>query len=396
MLPIAKPWPDPRYFYAADTVGHAKEIAWEALLALVPRQWLRGKPHESKDYLEIRTIWNSSLRLLGMAAPQRIEGQQWDGGVIDESADIPPGVFDRSVVPALSWRNGWCWRIGVPKRHGVGAAEFRRFHESAVAGRIADAMGYTWPSRDIVPAETIEWARQNLSLADYREQFEASFETAGGAAFDTFDEALNVRRVSYVPDRAIVVGCDFNVDPMCWVIGHRWDWGLEWFDELFLRNATTRSALDTLWTRYQRHGGGWEFCCDASGASRSTAAQVSDIGQILNDQRFRSAGLTLAYPRPTPRGTFEANPAVKDRFAACNALFCNAEGSRRMFVDPNCRHLIDDLKLRPVDHEKPNPDGDIGHITDALGYCVWRFFPFLFNQAVTIQKPEVILMRAQR
>jgi hypothetical protein len=152
------------------------------------------------------------------------------------------------------------------------------------------------------------------------------------------------------------------------VIGHDYGNRLEWFDELWLRDANTQMGLDVLWQRYKDHRGGWEFFGDASGRSRNTAAAVTDYVLIENDARFRAAGRTVHYPK--------SNPPVVDRFAACNALFLNASGDRRMFVDPSCKRLIADLesRYRKPGERLPEDSGDLGHITDAMGYVVhWKY-----------------------
>ena len=94
-LPIPKPWDDPRYFFGAPTRDQAKRIAWDDLIALTPKSWLlpggRGISHSD---LCIRTIFGSSLWVLGMDVPARMEGVGWDGGVGDELSDWKPGTFD--------------------------------------------------------------------------------------------------------------------------------------------------------------------------------------------------------------------------------------------------------------------------------------------------------------
>lgn len=392
-----KPWSDPRYFFAADTIGHAKEIAWEGLLALIPRDWVAYK-RESIDSLQIRTRFGSALYLLGMSKPQHIEGRQWDGGVIDESCDVPPGIFDRSVVPALTWRHGWCWRIGVPKRHGIGVAEFRRFFEEARERDIPDRASFTWPSSDILPPEALEYARQNLSPRDYREQFEASFEAAGGMMLWAFDRIDSVRPIQYRPDLPLVVGCDFNVDPMAWTIGHRYANRLEWFDELWVRNTNTREVLDMLWSKYQDHQGQFEFYCDASGGQRRTSADkgATDLLLIANDERFKAAkgGRVIAFPRLIG-GKVEGNPGFKARIEATNAMLLNATGERRMFIAPNCTHLIADFEARAWKEGQTVADdkGDVGHMTDAIGYAVWRLFPI--RLILDERKGSVIMTRGR-
>lgn len=374
----------PRYFYAGPTYQQAMRTAWEDLKALIPPEW---EP-KTKDNC-IRTVFGSELWVFGLDNPQRIEGVQYDGGVIDESCDQWPGSFDLTVVPALTWRHGWCWRIGVPKRQGVGASEFKNWCKRVERGEIENASVYTWPSSDIVPPEALAWAQKNMDPKDYREQFDAQWETAGGAIFYSFSLESNVRPCPYRPDSTIVIGSDFNVDPMCWVLGHVVKNSLgvecvEWFDEIVLRDANTVKTLDVLWNRYGNHRAGFEFYGDATGKARKTSASQSDYVHIANDARFKDAGRRVWYP--------QSNPPVAERFSACNAMLCNAAGQRRMHVDPRCRMLVKDLSDR---HYKPgtmdvNDFGDLGHITDAAGYFVWARFPVKVHRE-PVKSPVIVM-----
>jgi hypothetical protein len=365
-LPVIKDWPDPRYFYGAPTTAQAMRIAWKSLKALIPPDWI-----EDEKQGELVTKFGSTLIVVGLDKPQRIEGLQWDGCVLDESSDLKPGTFDLTVVPMLTHRNGWCWRIGVPKRQGPGAKEFRKFFEEGLElmGKDPDRASYTWPSSDILSSAQLKWAQANMDPKNYREQFEARWENSGGSIFYAFEEEYNVRPCVRHPDKPIIVGSDFNVDPMAWVLGHAWEDRIEWFDELWLRDTNTDAALDVLATRYGDHSAGFEFYGDASAKARKTSASLSDYRQILTSEKFKELGRTIHYP--------SANPPIYDRFAACNAMFCNAHGDCRMFVDAKCERLIDDLKARyyKAGTCEPADTGDLGHITDAMGYAVLRLFP---------------------
>lgn len=326
---------------------------------------MQGKPSETEHV--ILTKFGSELHLVGLDEPARIEGVQWCGGVGDESSDTKPEAFNRSIRPALSHWGGFFWRIGVPKRYGVGAFAFRQCF-------LPDSYWeqYSWPSSDILTSEEIALAKETMDEHDYLEQYEASWLTAGGLAFHAFDEAVNVRRVPYDPSLPIVVGSDFNVNPMAWVLGHQLGkqrFGV--FDELWLRDSNTSRTLDTLYARYGQHKGGWEFNGDATGAARKTSASRSDYIQIRDDTRFKSA--RVRYPR--------SNPPIKDRIASCNAMLCNARKVSRLFIDPCCTHLITDMQVRAIDkYGTAENHGDIGHITDALGYIIHIHYPIRVGQ----------------
>jgi hypothetical protein len=368
MLAVKKPWPDPMYFFALPTAVQARRVAWQKLKALVPPNWLDGDPRESD--MIIKTKFGSSLYVVGMDKPQRIEGDQWDGGVVDESSDQKPGHFDRSLRPALTHRTGWCWRIGVPKRWGVGAAEFKStFFKWQDAG--PDFAAYSWPSSDILLPSEIEAAMLTMDQKDFDEQFGANWLDVGGAIFYAFSETESVSdEVKYRPERPIIVGSDFNVNPMAWVLMQHVDNKFYVFDEVWIRNTNTQATLDVLYKRYgERHDAGFLFIGDATARSRNTRATLSDYAQIEMDKRFKLS--RVLYPR--------SNPAVQERFAACNALLQNAAGLRRLFIHPRCKNLINDLSSRAYVEGSRAPDDhdDIGHITDALGYPLHYLCPVL-------------------
>lgn len=380
-LPVRKPHSDPQYFYALPTREQAKRIAWGKIKELIPKDWL-AKDGINETELKITTKFGSILYVFGMDKPQRAEGLQYDGGVIDESSDQKPLVFEKTFLPALSARNGWCWRIGVPKRFGVGGPSFKTFfdrgmkHESIIPDRPDLRIeSYTWKSEDIVDPALIQFARQNLDDKDYNEQYGASWEDSGGRIFYAFDDVMNTDdSIAYQSNAPLCICSDFNVSPMAWCIGQRTEKEFLVFDEIWLRDTNTQATLDELWKRYSAHNGGWEFYGDATGRARKTcgnSAAQSDYLIIRADTRFKDA--KVYYPK--------SNPSVVDRFASCNAMFKNQLNERRCRIHPRCKYLRKDLLQRAyVEGTREADDsGDIGHITDALGYALHRLFPIRYS-----------------
>lgn len=379
-LPVIKPWPDPKYFYALPTFNQAKRVAWEDLQALVPRAWLaRHNPISATD-LTIKTRYGSTLWLLGLDQPQRAEGVQWDGGVVDESSDQKPGVVDLSLGPAMTHRDPWLWRIGVPKRYGIGGYEFKAAFEYAMSGQDPDWAGFHWTSDTVLtPKQLAHWKRA-LDERDYNEQYRASWEQAGGSIFYNFDQSLDVDpSVKYDPDKPIIVGSDFNIDPMAWVLcqehGSKEGIKLHVFDELFIRSTNTPATLDALDRRIDVKPPQWIFHGDASGKSRKTSASSTDYLLIADDKRFDPK--RVRYPK--------SNPSIKDRFSSCNAMICNAQDQRRIKISPKCTHLIADLRERSYKQgtSEPNDHGDISHSSDAFGYVVHSRYPISIRRKGT-------------
>lgn len=362
-------WKDHFYGYLCPTRPQAKRVAWNHLKALVPRDWLLGRPYESDLIIRCRfKDHRAELHVLGMDRPERSEGNPWDGLVVDESSDQPADL-DVSIRPALADHQGWEWDIGVPKRQGKGAPNYRRKCERGLRGDDPNCATFSWPSWDILPADEVERLRNDLDEKDFLEQIGGQWQDIGGSAFYAFDEDANTRKVSYDPSRPIFVASDFNVDPMAWGLSHVTKDGaaLETFDELWLQNTNTQRTLDVLYNKYGTHPTGFFFYGDAASKQRHTSASSSDYAQILNDKRFNAR---VSYP--------DANPPVKDRLSSCNALLRNAAGLVRWHIDKGCVHLISDLKNRGLDEHGMPVEADKktgGHITDAVGYLIHARWP---------------------
>ena len=98
------PWADPRFFAAAPTFTQAKSIYWQDLKAMIPRYLLAKSPNETQ--LTIYLINGAQITVVGMDKPERMEGRPWNGGILDEYANMKAHAWPENVRPALSDRNG--------------------------------------------------------------------------------------------------------------------------------------------------------------------------------------------------------------------------------------------------------------------------------------------------
>lgn len=352
-----KQWPDPRYFAAAPTRDQAKRIFWEDLKKLTPAAYVK-KTYETD--LCIKTAFGSELWVIGLDKPQRIEGTPWDGGVLDEYANMRPGAWMGNIRPALSDRGGWCWFIGVPE----GLNHYKDLADYALSGIDPDWGLYTWPSADILPEKELEAARRVLDPRTYRQEYEASFEGSTGRAYYAYDSRTHEDAgVVINPRLPVFVCCDFNVDPCVWEIAQS-DGRTVWvIDEIALRNTNTVEMGKKLLSSYGGFKSGLVVYGDAAGMQRSTAGK-SDYALL------RELGLTEHRVR-------KANPFVKDRVNAVNAMLMNIKMEARLFHHPRCAWLKKDFES-----VEWSPDGsgldkrskDRTHASDALGYFIEHEF----------------------
>ena len=158
-------------------------------------------------------------------------------------------------------------------------------------------------------------------------------------------------------DETILLGVDFNVGMMHACLAVRRGPDLWVFDEVAGAHDTDDLARKVR-ERFPDHR--ILAYPDASGAKRTTNASRSDIA-ILEGYGFSNMAPS-------------ANPPVRDRVAAVQALLENGKGERHLFVTPNCAKTIECLELQAYDEKTGEPAKDAGydHMNDALGYIVHR------------------------
>jgi hypothetical protein len=195
-------------------------------------------------------------------------------------------------------------------------------------------------------------------------------ESCGDRVYANFRRHVNVREAEVELRNPLCWALDFNVDPMCSVVAQIRDGKVWVLDEIVLNRATTEQACEEFHRRHPRHDAGVVIYGDASGYRMQTTGE-SDY-RVVKRQLLRAG---------YPRVEFQAmrrNPAVKDRVNLMNAMLEDASGGVRLFVHPKCRELIKDFEevlykdgSRIVDKER---DERRTHLSDALGYLVWREF----------------------
>lgn len=178
-----------------------------------------------------------------------------------------------------------------------------------------------------------------------------------GSVFPEFKRDLNATTETVKKDDTLHVGMDFNVTKMAAVIyvlrndePHAVDEIVDGFD--------TPAVIKTLNARYKVAGAEHPIIVypDASGKNRkSENASSSDIA-LLQQAKFAVH-------------VNAANPLVKDRILATNAMIWK-DGKRRLKVNPDkCPHYVEALEKQAYDKNgEPDKSSGLDHIIDAGTY----------------------------
>lgn len=144
--------------------------------------------------------------------------------------------------------------------------------------------------------------------------------------------AENVATLMYCPELDLHLSCDFNVDPMCWVLAHKDDESVFFFDELVIENTTTDRACEEFLHRYPKHKGKIIVNGDASGDYRHSASEMTNY--MVIKKKLSAYGYDVNFEiRPF-------NPPIKSRIVAFNSKVKNSRGNVNLYIDPKCKWLL--------------------------------------------------------
>ena len=190
----------------------------------------------------------------------------------------------------------------------------------------------------------------------------------------------NIRDIQYCPDMDLHISCDFNVDPMAWVLAHKTEDKVFYFDEIVLENTTTAHTCDEFCRRYPVHRGKIIINGDASGDNRSCTSEYTNY--VIIKKKL------LKYGYDVDIRIKAFNPPIKNRIAAFNAKVRSADGEVCLYVDKKCEKLlynIYNLKYREGTSRIDVPTYQqikqtkelkfLSHPMDAASYLVDYYWP---------------------
>ena len=358
--------PGETYFYCAPTYRMAKDIAWKALKRLVPQIWIKSK---NETDLRIELINDSVIELKGTENAMALRGRSLAGVVLDEAAFMDSEVWFEVIRPALADKQGWTLFISTPD--GTASWFYDLWCFCNEEWEDWKRWSFTTVEGGNVPAEEVEAARSQLDARTFRQEFEASFENLSGlvaVSFSDMNISAEAKDISVMP---LLLGVDFNVDPMTGICAVKDNDTLYVFDEILLTGgATTWDFAEEITRRF-----GVDrrviACPDPTGGARKT----SGVG-LTDHNILRRSGFKVSSPR--------APWKIRDKITAVNTALLDASGARRTYIHPRCKELIKSLRTLTYTPNTGLPNKNLGvdHAFDAFGYlCLQQF---------NLAKPETL------
>jgi len=303
------------------------------------KEWIHfdeEPPYTIYEECTIRVESGASLNIFGTCTILPPEGQT--GGV--------SWLFDRIIRP---WQNGelkdvQLFGASIYDNHHLLRSEIERLESIYIEGSVSRRIRLNG-----------EWL-PGLS---------------GSRAYPSFDALLHVRpNPPLNPYRPIIWTLDFNVEPMCSLIGQKEGPMFRVYKELYLDEGSTPAAVDAFYNWVPPiYNEVWIYG-DATSQRRVSQTGVSDYTIIQNELRSHRLSSKLKLP--------EANPRINDRINAVNAACYSQDGIINLTLDPGCKETLADMEqvLRSPDgaikksKNKKDPYFRRTHMSDALGYWI--------------------------
>ena len=347
--------------YAAPTRAQAKDIMWRQLKDRIAELSWPVEINESE--LRITDMHTgSTVKLYTAEKPDAVRGVEFDLFICDEFAEFRSDYIFTTLRPALSDRMGAAIFAFTPKG-------YNHAHEYFQRGKVKDEE--SWESFEFKTIDSpffqtpegraeIDEARKNLNEKDFRQEYEASFETHTGRIYYAFDRGGNHTDQQYDPKLPIFIGMDFNRSPMTATFAHMINGKKYIFAEAFLPDSSTELLCRHIKEKFKDNTGGLFCRPDATGSRKTSNSSYSDH-KIIRDH-----GITIQVQ--------PANPKRVDRWACVNKVF----EKKTTFVNTkNCPKLVKDLETVSYKTGTCEPDTSnkmLGHISDAGGYDIFKDF----------------------
>lgn len=198
---------------------------------------------------------------------------------------------------------------------------------------------------------------------------------ASGNVYYCFDRDKNSTKLTVkdFPHHILHIGMDFNVGNMSAVVSVMTDENKVYVVDEIMGEQNTESMINEIKRRYPNRR--VMIYPDSSGKSAAANASMSSIAMLL-----KAFGPGTCFYKGN-------NPSImKERVPAVNALFKNAAGERRAFVNlSTCPKLTETLEQQGFDENgKPDKSQGLDHGGDAFGYFCHYRFPVVGHGSLTV------------
>ena len=317
--------------------------------------------------------------------PEKIVGFEVGDAAIDEFDTMPTDKAMKVWKKAVSrirypFPDGKINQLYVPTTPEGFKATYKIFKKESVKGLHRLIQARTKDNEKNLPKGYIE-----SLVHSYPKELQAAYlegrfvNLTSGSVYYAYDREANRSNETVQTSDILHIGCDFNVEKQAAIVfvlrNHPQYGEVPHCVDEFIDLRDTPDMIQAINERYP--GKRVIMYPDSTGASRhSTSVSVTDISQI------KDAGF-IVRARPS-------NPLIRDRVNSVNAMCCNGDNERKLFVNPETApNMVEGLEQQVYDKNgQPEKEGNVEHRNDALGYFIAYKYP-LKKRAIVVSRYSI-------
>ncbi len=194
---LQNPRPHARYFYIAPFLKQAKLIAWDYF-----KRFSAPLPQVVFNEVELCVKLPNGARIWvgGADNPDALRGTYADGVVLDEYAQIKPGVFSEIIRPMLLSREGWVVFMGTPKGQN---AFYELFNQAQKLAQTEPALWWSGVFRadesGVISADELARIQAQTPATIFRQEYLCDFTASAENVLIPIDAISAAVRRSYAP-----------------------------------------------------------------------------------------------------------------------------------------------------------------------------------------------------
>lgn len=163
-------------YYVAPTFNQAKDIMWKLLKTLG-----KGVIESTVENTGVlRLINGREIHIKGSDRPDSLRGVGLSYVVLDEYANMKPSVWEEILRPTLADVMGGALFIGTP----AGKNHFYKLFQAHTGSKDWSTFSFKSVDNPFLNKGEIKNAKNSMSRANFKQEFEASFSVQGGSTLN--------------------------------------------------------------------------------------------------------------------------------------------------------------------------------------------------------------------
>lgn len=353
--------------YIAPTHSMAKKLMYYPLFNEFKKfDYIKDKD-KSDLFLHLKN--GAKIHMGGGKAYDRWRGPGYDGVYFDETADIPYECWSEVIRAAISDKQGFAYFLGTPK--GLN----NWFYDMSYSDDV-EMFHFTTLEGGNVAIEEIEAARKMLDARTFKQEFEASFESYSNLAYYCFDNESLID-IEFNRQAHSWLCFDFNASekPMSVALIQEIEKDKHAVVKEFVYPHTNTETICQIISDYlteNQFESVLKITGDYAGGATKT---VGKSDYLIIEHYFKNYLGYDIIKRPTKR--------IRDRVGALNSCLRALDGTRKLFVNKDCKALINDFRKVDFKDNGRELDGSnplLTHISDAVSYWSYNVYPIDFDK----------------